>query len=233
MVLGFRSSIPTHKCQERRIKILHCNRESQGPAHGINRRYNRRPTQNEPLRMPERSANQKAIRFRQQTGGKTTRGARFGRQKPSQLSRDMRKLAGSAVSDDFLTTLWKRRLPANMRAIISAADVKDVEKLMEIVDRIHEATAEVNVVSTSRTQQSTSSSSQPTAQTHESHEARFANLKRSMRKLTTWTRNIQRRLRSTSRHKKPTCYYHQTFQARAKKCRAPCTWNQENSSSCP
>jgi hypothetical protein len=81
MVLGFRSAIPTHKCQERRIQILRCNRESRGPAHRINRRYNRRSTENEPLRMPERSANQKAVRFRQQTGEKTTRGARFGRQK--------------------------------------------------------------------------------------------------------------------------------------------------------
>jgi hypothetical protein len=51
--------------------------------------------------------------------------------KPSQLLRDMRKLAGSAISDDSFTTMWKSRLPVNMRAILSAADVKDVDKLID------------------------------------------------------------------------------------------------------
>jgi hypothetical protein len=197
--------------------------------------------------MPESSSDRKAIRFRQQTGGKTTRGARFGRQKTLPAITRHAEITGSAVSDDFLTTMWKNRLPAIMRAILVSADVKDVNKLMETADRIHEITAEVNATSTARTQQSTPPSSQPREQTQGSHEVRFARIERSLEKIITWTHNQQRRSRSTSRHRKPRprskyrtkeqhpgwCYYHQTYQARAKKCRAPCTWNQGNSSSCP
>jgi hypothetical protein len=163
---------------------------------------------------------------------------------PSQLLRDMRKLDGSAFSDDFLTTMWKSRLPVNMRTILSAADVKDVDKLM---NRIHEATAEVNAARTSRTQRSTPSSSQPREQTHRTYEARLARLERTVKKMHIRDHNQRRRSRSTSRHRKPRpqsnsrtgeqrpgwCYYHQTYQARAKKCQAPCTWNQGNSSSYP
>jgi hypothetical protein len=60
-----------------------------------------------------------------------------------------------------------------------------------------------------------------------------------------WNRNQQRRSRSSWRFRKPRarsnsrtreqhpgwCYYHQIYQARARKCRAPCTWKQGNSSS--
>jgi hypothetical protein len=123
--------------------------------------------------------------------------------KPSQLLRDMRKLAGSAVSDDILTTMWKNRLPANMRAILVAADVKDINKFIETVDCIHEATAEVNVASTSRTQQSTPPSSQPREQTHGTYEARIARLERLVKKMLIRDRNQRRQSCSSSRFRKP------------------------------
>jgi hypothetical protein len=171
------------KCQ--RIKILRCNRESRRPAHGINRKYNHRPTQNEPLRMPERSANQKAIRLRQQASGETARGTRPGRQNTLPAITRHAEIGRFGSLRLFPYDNVEESPSREYEGDPKCGNVKDVDKLMKTADRIHEATAEVNVVSTSRTQQSTSSSSQPRAQTHESHEARFASLERSMRKLIT------------------------------------------------
>jgi hypothetical protein len=131
MVLGFRSAVPPHTYQERRIKILHCSRESQGTADGIGRRHSHQPAHiglYECLKaaLIERLSDSVSKRVE-----KLLETQDLGDRKPSQLLRDMRKLAGSAVSDDFLTTMWKNRLPANMRAILVLADVKDVNKLME------------------------------------------------------------------------------------------------------
>jgi hypothetical protein len=113
----------------------------------------------------------------------------------SQLFRDMKKLTNSAVSDDSLVTMWKNRLPANMRAILASTDIRDANKLMEM--------AEVNAASTSRTQCSTLPPSHRMEQPRGTYEARMARLERSIKELLTWTRNQQRRSRSTSRFRKP------------------------------
>jgi hypothetical protein len=75
----------------------------------------------------------------------------LGDRTPSQLYRDMRKLATPAVSDELLLTIWKNRLPASMRAILAPPRTNDPNDLMEMTDRIHEAQQEVNATSTSHT----------------------------------------------------------------------------------
>jgi hypothetical protein len=194
----------------------------------------------------------------------------LGDRTPSQLYRDMRKLATPAVSDELLLTIWKNRLPASMRAILAPSRTRDPNDLMEMADRIHEARQEVNATSTSHTLHSIPALTQLPAlsichrqrpgcdhetrqeQTHQHHgteklEAQMARIERVLQQLAATNISQRRRPRPTSRFQGPRtrtnsrnreehpdwCYYHQTYRARARNCRAPCTWNQGNSSSRP
>lgn len=63
----------------------------------------------------------------------------LGDQKPSNLLREMRNLAGSSISADILKTLWLQRLPSNMQAILSISS-ENLDKLVVMADKIHETT---------------------------------------------------------------------------------------------
>jgi hypothetical protein len=173
----------------------------------------------------------------------------LGDRTPSQLYRDMRKLATPAVLDDFLLTMWKNRLPASMRAILAPSKIRNPNELMEMADRIHEVRLEVNATSTSHIQHSIPVPTQQTNQHHgtEKIEAQMDRIERVLQQLAAVNIGYRRRSRSTSRFQGPRtrsnfgnreqhpdwCYYHQTYRARARKYRAPCTWNQGNPSSRP
>jgi hypothetical protein len=75
----------------------------------------------------------------------------LGDRTPSQLYRDMRKLATTTIPDELLVTIWKNRLPASMRAILAPSRTNDPKDLMQMADRIHEARQEVNATSTFHT----------------------------------------------------------------------------------
>jgi hypothetical protein len=167
---------------------------------------------------------------------------------PSQFFRDMKKLATSSVSDSFLLTMWKNRLPATMRAILAPAKSKDPSELTEMADQIHEARLVINAASTSRPQGTKPPHGQQRQTTKESFvdqvmslRKELASMKIEFRRRTNASYESRRAmLRSNSRSRSlqqqqhpDWCYYHQTFGARAGKCRAPCTWNQGNPSSRP
>ena len=56
---------------------------------------------------------------------------------PTQFWRHLKKLADSAVSDEFLTEMWKNRLPIKTQLVLAATSDKDGSKLAEIADRVH------------------------------------------------------------------------------------------------
>ncbi|XP_043263109.1 uncharacterized protein LOC122403577 [Colletes gigas] len=58
----------------------------------------------------------------------------IGDRTPSQFLRHMQGLAGTAVNEEFLRTLWSRSLPAMTRAIVNSQSDLPLCKLAEIAD---------------------------------------------------------------------------------------------------
>nr|XP_024214037.1 uncharacterized protein LOC112210068 [Halyomorpha halys] len=77
-------------------------------------------------------------------------GKHLGDERPSQLLRRMKQLAGGAVADGIIKTVWLRALSQNLQAILISTEQKDINKLADIADQIQEVTqpGEVYTVTT-------------------------------------------------------------------------------------
>ncbi|XP_071579210.1 uncharacterized protein [Temnothorax nylanderi] len=62
----------------------------------------------------------------------------LGDRKPSQFLRHLQGLAGTAVPNSLLRTLWLGRLPAQMQVILVTRQRNRLEEVAEQADRIHE-----------------------------------------------------------------------------------------------
>ncbi|KAJ8956442.1 hypothetical protein NQ318_010756 [Aromia moschata] len=60
----------------------------------------------------------------------------MGDSKPSQFLRRLRALAGAAVSDDLLRTLWSGRLPQSVQAIIASQKNSKLDDVAELADAV-------------------------------------------------------------------------------------------------
>lgn len=134
----------------------------------------------------------------------------LGDDKPSQLLKKMKDLAGNALTDDALKSLWLERLPENVRAVISIVEgdstqwAKQADKIMEINNFSHIASV-----------------SNPL-------QVEVAALRKQIEEMKTQFRgrdksrdnnkNNFRRSRSQSQNKQKFCFYHFHFGTRAKNC---------------
>ncbi|XP_028162156.1 uncharacterized protein LOC114354098 [Ostrinia furnacalis] len=64
----------------------------------------------------------------------------LGTQKPSQLLRRMRDLARNKLPDSTLQIMWTRHLPSAVQAVLAVTEVKDLESLATVADKVMEAT---------------------------------------------------------------------------------------------
>lgn len=152
----------------------------------------------------------------------------LGDRRPSQLLHRMRQLLGEQASDannPILRELFLHRLPQGMRMALAPAADLSLDRLAEMADRVAEyATPSLSsVVDTSHQCSST-----------RALEARIDALTASVAALSTRSRSREPRRRRSSRRRSSsqrreggTCWYHQTFGGRARKCEQPCNW-QEN-----
>ena len=152
----------------------------------------------------------------------------IGDRTPSQFWRHLKDLAGSAVNEDFLTEMWKNRLPSKMQLVLAATSDKDGAKLAEIADRVHELPDEKGKIA---------------ATSHTSEMDLLREELRQMKLQLSAIENNQRRPRGRSQSKdrrgkrfssknrrpegnKPwdLCWYHYNYAEKAAKCVAPCKW---------
>lgn len=70
----------------------------------------------------------------------------LGDQKPSQLLRKMRELAGNKIPDGTLRIMWAKLLPPSVRAVLSVSDTTDLEKLSQVADTVMDSIAPPNQV---------------------------------------------------------------------------------------
>ncbi|CAE1305659.1 unnamed protein product [Acanthosepion pharaonis] len=165
----------------------------------------------------------------------------IGDSKPSQLLRRMQQLLGdNNISATVFRQMWLDKLPSEMVRILAAlTDDVDMQKLTMIADKIAD-TAPVRQISSTETvdglvpdvnqqiQKLSSELKRISLQLQElqkPHESRCDN----------FTQQRNRGSRSTSRHKyqqrrdhyqHANCWYHESFGARAKKCRPPCSYEK-------
>lgn len=149
----------------------------------------------------------------------------MGDRTPSQFLRDLRKLAGTTVQNEFLRTLWLNRLPSAMQAILVTQADLSLEKQAEIADAIRETHSPIQI-SAMTTQVSAievlaEQLKKLTAQVNELSRggSRFRSRNRSN------SRN--RRFPSHNRGESPTaenseCWYHRHFGIKARHCRPTC-----------
>ncbi|XP_050357851.1 uncharacterized protein LOC126778406 [Nymphalis io] len=69
----------------------------------------------------------------------------LGDEKPSQLLRRMRDLARRKIPDETLSIMWQCHLPAAVRSVLAVTDVKDLENLATIADKIMENTRPIQI----------------------------------------------------------------------------------------
>lgn len=165
----------------------------------------------------------------------------LGDQRPSQLLRRMRNLAGKKIPDDTLKMLWQGHLPASTRTVLAVSEESKLDSLAAMADRMQEQLKEVNAVCSCQCQPSTSKASTPsvpaeTTPTAEPTEKLFSMIEALTKEVaalkTNRSRKFQRRFnnsRSRSRSKSrdrrnAVCYFHQKFGKAAYRCRSPCSF---------
>lgn len=151
---------------------------------------------------------------------KLIEGIELGDDKPSQLLKKMKDLAGTAITDDAIKTLFVSRLPETVRGIIAIAEgnsavwAKQADKMME--------TAQFTSVS--------AVSAKPTANNSGDLHNEIAALRKEIAELKTsrgrsFSRSKQRDRSNSNARPKSTnkvCYYHTKFGEEARKCAEPC-----------
>lgn len=140
----------------------------------------------------------------------------LGDRKPSQFLRHLRTLAGVAVPDQLLRTLWLARLPSQMRVILATRSQDRLEDVAEQADRIQE-------VSGRFVSEVTASTSDKTIV------EQLSRLALRIDEIDKRGRPSQKHKRSRSRSREnkkqqDTCYYHRRFGNQARKCTKPCNF---------
>lgn len=163
----------------------------------------------------------------------------IGDRKPSQFLRHLRGLAGTAVPDELLKTIWLGRLPASMQAILVTQAEAGLDKMAELADAVSDALPErrhVTAVS--------ADSFEPMLERLTIHmTAKMGELVNGLRQeiaavndrvSARGSRSRERRspsrqrARSRGHGKDGICWYHWRFGADATRCEPPCNFHAGN-----
>ena len=158
-------------------------------------------------------------------------------EKPTQYLRRLQALAGSAVPEDLLRTLWLRGLPEKLKPTMATQTGKTLHEMAEVADAvysllptrptIHETSRDASLHTRMEklTQELSALKIQMAAMVNQVQEVSSGNGRRPRQ-----PSRPRSRPRSRSREQRPSglCWYHWTFKERANKCTSPCTWRPEN-----
>lgn len=158
---------------------------------------------------------------------KLIEGIELGDDKPSQLLKKMKDLAGTAINDDGIKTMFVQRLPEMIRPVISIAEgdstvlAKQADKMMEM--------AQFTAISTVSAKPTISvvNRNDPLQLEIAALRTRIAELETSRGRSRDRSNDRQRsRSKSNSRADNKTsdkvCFYHIRFGEEARKCAKPC-----------
>lgn len=167
----------------------------------------------------------------------------------SHFYRDLRNLATSTTSNDFIFALWMNRLPMHVERVLAAKEEMRAEMLIQIGNRPETEQIAAAYADSTATEERQNRAMDPINDNLRRLEAQFnalsldspSPLRSSPKRRRLQSGSRPRRLRSNSRRhrsrskRKPQdfgfCYYHKIFQGHARKCRASCNWAQVNGTS--
>ena len=146
--------------------------------------------------------------------------------RPTQFLRHLRTLTGPSVTSDVLRTLWTNRLPPNIQASIATQAQFSLDDVAQLADKIAKVTPPPCVAHVSSSGEDICTLT-----------ARIDELARQVAAVSTspscphspsqTRRHARRSSRPAGRSPAPgICWYHRPFKERAKRCTAPCTWQQ-------
>jgi hypothetical protein len=156
----------------------------------------------------------------------------LGDRRPSELLRNMRQLAGTEVNEGLLRQLWLQRLPATLRAVLTAQAKLPLDELAALGDTIADTAPEQpSVCATSAPAASTSSDMAALTSCVQQLAQQVAALsgRRSNRPRRDDQQQAARPASGQPRSRPAAgsdewCWYHRTFGSGATKCRDPCTF---------
>ncbi|XP_037941861.1 uncharacterized protein LOC119674777 [Teleopsis dalmanni] len=149
----------------------------------------------------------------------------LGDRRPTQLLTELTALAKDKVSDEFLKSLWLKRLPPQVRAILQASNVALAE-LAKLADRICEAGDFQQIAVASASDCPAYSENAVILRRLEQIEQRLSrlDLRRSESVQSRSSSRRRRRTRSRPGSHPDWCWYHERFGDRANACRQPCSF---------
>lgn len=159
----------------------------------------------------------------------------LGTQKPSHLLRRMRDLARGKIPDPTLQIMWNRHLPPAVQAVLAVTEVKDLENLAIVADKVMEASRPADVVElASHTTSPTPITSNDLIAAFEKLSLEVAELRQSRQQFRDRGRprrfnRSRSRTRDGSRsrrHPDWLCFYHYRYGVKAQRCIEPCNWKR-------
>lgn len=171
----------------------------------------------------------------------------LGDRKPSQFLRHLKSLAGSIeLKDSLLRSLWIQRLPPHVQAILQAQVTLSPEEMANLADRI----VEIPLFQTPSAVNSINSSNEKTTLSELSAQVQdLSRIVKEMQSHLEYRKKIDpKRYRSRSRNRtyqsetsqrqqqtfsddNSLCFYHKRFHERARTCKPPCAFQENNSGS--
>ncbi|KAI5637338.1 hypothetical protein NE865_09907 [Phthorimaea operculella] len=154
----------------------------------------------------------------------------LGDQRPSELLRKMKTLAGTAVTGETLLVLWQNHLPVSVRTVLAASSLKDSEKLAAVADKVMETSRPVDVAAISGQDGNSLAAAieKLTLEVAELHRGRPRQRRDGSSSGNAYRYHSQSRSKSRRRVWQQSeggpCFFHFRFRERARKCRDPCSW---------
>ena len=151
-----------------------------------------------------------------------------GDRRPTQFLRHLRTLAGPSVPTDFLRALWTNRLPPNIQTIVATQTQVSLDDVAELADKIAEVTPPPCFARVSPSGDDICTLTACIDELARQVAALSTSLSRP-RSPSQTRRHARRSPSHAGRSSAPDiCWYHSRFKELAKRCTAPCKWQQGN-----
>lgn len=144
----------------------------------------------------------------------------IGDRSPSQFWRDLKSLAGKSLltNDGLVKSLWIKRLPENIRPIVTSRMKDEIDDLVDLADSIWQITSPIPSISEIKANESTAALNILIKEVSEL-KTRFNYLETDKKQRNRRRSRSNSRTRQHGHQQNKPCYYHWKFGTQATKCK--------------